>query len=31
MLDLCKLAFSYDEIMQMSNKIIMLKDISNEF
>ena len=30
MLDLCKLAFSYDQIMQMSNKIIML-DISNGF
>ena len=30
MLDLCKLSFSYAEIMRMSEEIIMLKDILNE-
>ena len=28
-LDLCKLAFSHAEIMQMSKEIIVLKDIMN--
>ena len=31
MLDSCKLAFSYAEIMQMSKENIMLKDILNDF
>ena len=31
MMDLCKLAFSHAEIMQMFKDIIVLKNILNEF